>query len=411
MTRTMLFPLLLVVLWFAPAAHAQEIDAPVAEAQDSVTSVTTVPQRDLMDVLARLLHKRVEPEVGGTLPVGLEWALLPTFSYNPVYGAAFGALISGAGQRSSTVARYSQLGISANYSTKGQLQAQVRGELFSTSGNTLTRIDLRYLDTDRSTWGLGDITSDQQEYPMSFKLARVYGTVYRRASGPVFVGVGYHYDEFREIVDDRAQNGETTPFVEYSGAGVTRTVASGISLNVLGDTRDNIVNATSGYYLSASVRDYAKTLGSDSNWQELWVEMRVYPDLPARSRNVLGFWIYSWLTFGKAPYLNLPANGWDTYGRSARGYLQGRIRGANVMYFESEYRHTLTQNGLLGMVVFLNGTATTNPETNTFTHISPAAGTGLRFKLNKHTNTNISLDYGWGRDDQKGLFLGMTEVF
>jgi hypothetical protein len=392
----------------APALSAQ-IETPIPEA--AADTVATVPQRDAMDVIAKLLNKRVEPELSGTTSTGLKWAILPTFSYNPVYGVALGAMVSGAGQRGSRSARYSNLAISGNYSTEGQLQAQVRGDVFSESGNILTKLDVRYLDTTRSTWGLGGVDSNQQEFPMSFQLVRVYGTVYRRTSGPVFVGLGYHYDEFMNIEDDRAKKGEVTPFTAYSGTGVSRTVASGVSLNVLGDTRDNLVNPSRGYYLSMSFRNYLDALGSNKNWQEMWLEMRLYPHVPAPSRNVLGFWLYTWFTFGDAPYLNLPSNGWDTYGRGARGYLQGRIRGANQIYFETEYRRTLTRDGLWGAVVFVNGTATTSPETNTFSRADMAAGAGVRMKFNKHTNANLTLDYGWGRDDSRGFFLGMTEVF
>jgi len=397
-----------VALLTAPALSAQT-ENPLPEA--AADTGATVPQRDAMDVISKLLHKRVEPELSGTTRTGLSWAILPTFSYNPVYGVALGAMVSGAGQRGSSSARFSNLAISGNYSTEGQIQAQVRGEVFSTSGNELLKIDARYLDTTRSTWGLGGIDPGQEEFPMSFQLVRLYGTMYRRTSGPVFVGLGYHYDEFMNIEDDRAKQGETTPFTAYSGSGVSKTAASGVSINVLGDTRDNLVNPLKGYYLSASFRNYLDVLGSDKNWQEMLLEMRLYPHLPGSSRNVLGFWLYSWFTFGDAPYLNLPSNGWDTYGRGARGYLQGRIRGANQIYFETEYRRGLTRDGLWGAVVFVNGTATTSPETNTFSRADMGVGGGLRMKFNKHTNTNLTLDYGWGRDDSKGFFLGMTEVF
>src|SRR5436190_756297 len=187
-----------VALLTAPALSVQ-IENPLPEA--AADTVATVPQRDVMDVIAGLLHKRVEPELSGTTRTGLQWAILPTFSYNPVYGVALGAMLSGAGKRGSGDSRYSNLAISGNYSTEGQLQAQVRGEIFSTSGNLLTKVDARYLDTTRSTWGLGGIDPGQEEFPMSFQLVRLYGTIYRRTSGPVFVGLGYHYDEFTNIED------------------------------------------------------------------------------------------------------------------------------------------------------------------------------------------------------------------
>jgi hypothetical protein len=370
------------------------------------------PQRDVFDVLnERILHRRVEPEVAGTLRTGLEWAILPTFNYNPVYGFAIGAMVTGAGQRGIESKRYSQLAISANYSTMGQIQAQVRGDVFDRSGDFLLKADVRYLDTQRSTWGLGPLTPDQQEFPMDFKLVRTYATLYRRTSGPVFIGLGFHYDEFTDIVDERAEKGEETPFTAYSGGALTRTVSAGFSLNVLGDTRDNLVNPTSGYYLSASFRSYETGVGSDDDWQEMWAEMRVYPHLPAASRHVLAFWLYSWLTFGKGPYLNLPANGWDTYGRGARGYLQGRIRGADQAYLECEYRRTLTADGLWGAVAFLNSTVTTELESAIFGKADYGGGLGVRLKFNKHSNTNLAVDVGWGEAGSKGVFLGMSEVF
>jgi hypothetical protein len=138
----------------------------------------------------------------------------------------------------------------------------------------------------------------------------------------------------------------------------------------------------------------------------MWIEMRLYPHMPASTRNVLGFWLYSWFTFGHAPYLNLPSSGWDTYGRAARGYLQGRIRGTDQVYLETEYRRGITADGLLGVVGFVNLTVTTNPETNTFSRGDLGGGVGLRLKFNKHTNTNLTVDFGWGRDDSHGLFLG-----
>jgi hypothetical protein len=139
--------------------------------------------------------------------------------------------------------------------------------------------------------------------------------------------------------------------------------------------------------------------------------MRAYPHLPSNSRNVLGFWLSGWLTFGEAPYLNLPSNGWDTYGRSARGYLQGRIRGANQIYFETEYRRVLTRDGLWGVVAFLNATTTTEPESAIFGSLDLGGGAGLRLKFNKRSNANLAIDYGWGKYGSGGFFLGMSEVF
>jgi hypothetical protein len=387
----------------APSAR----DSAVARAD----TTGAVPQRDAMDLLNQyILKRRVEPELQLATRTGLQWALLPTFSYNPVYGAAFGVLMSGAGRRGSTRARYSNLSISANYSTQSQVQVQVRGDVFSPGENYLMKVDFRYLDTERSTWGLGPLDTQQGEFPMSFLLNRIYATVLRHVSGPVYLGIGIHFDRFDDIVDELAEQGESTPYLAYNDGLPSTTRAGGASIDLLADTRDNLVNPKSGYYLNWSFRDYLTGLGSDDAWQELWIEARVYPHVPKGSRHVLAFWLYGWMTYGQAPYLDLPANGWDTYGRGARGYLAGRIRGTDQIYIESEYRWAITRDGLWGAVLFANGTSTTT-ENKTFGPMDYAIGTGLRLKFNKHNDTNLTLDYGWGRQSSHGFFLGMSEVF
>jgi hypothetical protein len=409
--RSVMVLLSLVSTSFAQLGTSEIDIRPQSDSLQAVADTSGVPQRDAMDLIHQWLGKRVETQVEFKAKTGLQWALLPTISYNPVYGVAIGAMISGAGRRGSTEARYSSLSIAGNVSSTGQIQFQVRGDVFSPGENYLIKGDFRYLDTERSTWGLGPIEEQQGEYPMEFLLNRFYWTGLRRVSGPVYLGLGFHYDSFGDIVDQRAAEGDSTPFVEYSGSALTKTRAVGLSINVVADTRDNLVNASSGYLLSWSFRDYLEALGSDHNWQELWVEARVYPHVPNRSRNVLAFWLYGWLSFGPAPYLNLPSNGWDTYGRAARGYLAGRIRGPNQIYLESEYRWSLTKDGLWGMVAFVNGVSTVRPEVGTFSRMDPAVGLGIRIKFNKNSNTNLTLDHAWGRDDSEGWFLGMTEAF
>ncbi|MBK6967539.1 MAG: hypothetical protein IPH20_27485 [Bacteroidales bacterium] len=46
-------------------------------------------------------------------------------------------------------------------------------------------------------------------------------------------------------------------------------------------------------------------------------------------------------TNGEFPYLMLPATAYDQRGRSGRGYTQGRFRGNNFLYGETEYRFRL----------------------------------------------------------------------
>ncbi len=380
-------------------------------AGQTVAPADTVPQRDALDVVRELLHgKRVDPELKVERESGMSWVILPSIGYNPLYGVAFGASANGAGPLGDPLrSRISSLYLGGNYSTTGQVQLQTRGDLFLHSNDLLLRVDLRYLDTERPTWGLGPVAADQQEYPMNYTLMRFYCTALWQLGGSVYAGIGYHSDEFYDIVDQHAVDGEITPYVLYSGGQVARSLSKGYSINLVNDQRDNPVNPRAGYFTSASFRSYSQADGD--SWQEILADVRAYPLIPPTSRHRLAFWLQTWTSFGRPPYLNLPHLGGDTNGRGGRGYVIGRIRATSLASVEVEYRFDLRRDGLLGAVTFLSLTSATEPESNVFARPNVAGGAGLRIKFNKTSDTNLTLDAGWGEEGSFGWFLGTTEVF
>ena len=114
-----------------------------------------------------------------------------------------------------------------------------------------------------------------------------------------------------------------------------------------------------------------------------------------------------------APYFDLPATGLDTYGRSARGYSEGQFRGEKLAYGEVEYRGSLMRNGLLGMVAFLNTTTLTNDDQGEqlFDSFAIGGGAGLRLSINKRSKTNLCLDFGFGKQGSRGVYLAIQEAF
>jgi outer membrane protein assembly factor BamA len=250
---------------------------------------------------------------------------------------------------------------------------------------------------------------------------RVYETAYYRVRPSLFAGVGLHWNLHAnirpgaEIADDVWQQ---SPYMQYTtahGFQVDQQASGGVSLNLLADSRDNPINAARGWYANTSYRTFfSGFLGGDSTWQELYVDVRTYKALTGDQRQRLAVWGFGdFVTGGYAPYFDLPATAMDTYGRSGRGYGEGRFRGERMLYGEIEYRATLTQNGLLGMVVFLNVTTVTNLETGErlFESFAPAGGAGLRLLINKRSNTNLCLDVGIGKEGSRGVYLAIQEAF
>jgi len=127
---------------------------------------------------------------------------------------------------------------------------------------------------------------------------------------------------------------------------------------------------------------------------------------------VIALWNYDWIILnGNPAYLDLPSTQWDSNSATGRGYIQGRFRGAQMVYLEGEYRFRLTADGLLGGVVFLNGESFSAAQGTRLQAMQPGFGPGVRIKLNKISNTNITVDYGFGRQGSNGLFIDVGEAF
>jgi hypothetical protein len=384
-------------------------------AQEPGTSPDSVPQRDVMDVLSHIIKGK--PKLTDTLvresKPEVALSILPAFSANPAIGILVGVsgnAVTRLGPEPGT--SLSTISASVNYTTKKQFNVLLRSNVFTANNRWKFEGDWRYLDTNQDTYGLGEIQPTSQVAPMDFNLLRFYQTVFRGTSGGLLLGLGYHFDRYFNIEDHHAAPGVSTPFSDYyDGQTITATVASGVSLNLLSETRDNPINATYGHLARVSLRLFPTWLGSDDNWQAIEAEGRIYPKFSAVGPGHFGFWGLASLTFGKPPYLNLPAIGWDYNNRTGRGYAQGRIRASDLAYLEGEYRVTLSRDGFWGAAAFINLTSATDPELNRWESPDIGWGAGLRIKLNKYSRSNITIDYGFGAEGSAGIFLGTGEAF
>lgn len=66
---------------------------------------------------------------------------------------------------------------------------------------------------------------------------------------------------------------------------------------------------------------------------------------------------------------------------------------------------------MLGGVVFTNVETFSEFQTYRFVKIAPAAGTGIRIKINKHSDTNVCIDYAYGIYGSHGIFVNLGEDF
>jgi surface antigen Omp85-like protein len=305
-------------------------------------------------------------------------------------------------------------------SQKGQTLSGFKLAMFTADDRWFIQGDNRLSWTSQNTYGLGGDTSAADAENLKYDQFRLYETAYHAVAPGLFIGAGIDINRHTNV---RPGSGDASTFdqdayVAYSlehGFNIDHQSSSGASVSLLFDTRDNAINARRGWLASATYRTFfAGFLGGDSTWQEASIDLRTYRALTADGRHELAFWFLGdFVTGGTPPYLDLPTTAGDSYGRSARGYGEGRYRGDQLLYGEMEYRQTITRNGLFGFVAFLNTTTieSDSPADHLFDTWAPGGGLGLRFLLNKKSRTNLCVDYGWGKQGSHGLYLSIQEAF
>ena len=407
-----------------PVAQAQAAAAPVAQASDQPATPPGAPELfDAFDLLRKLRHKELtEAERAQAAdPAHPMYAFAPVIGYKPSSGAMFGAAGNVAFFRGDPKTTHISSAVaSLTFSTLKQTSMTARFGAFSTGDRWKYDGDNRFQWTSQDTFGLGTDAAAADKVNLKFDYFRVYETAYRSLAPGVFAGVGFHYSAHTSVEpgkDAEAGWGDS-PYVTYSedhGLPLASQTSAGASANFVVDTRDSAINADRGWLGSVNYRAFFNGfLGGDSSWQQLALDARTYRKLSADGRHKLAFWLFGdFVVSGTAPYLDLPATGMDTYGRSGRGYAEGRFRGERLLYGEVEYRGTLTKNGLLGMVAFVNTTTLANSLSGEqlFDGFASAAGAGLRLLINKRSKTNLCLDVGWGKQGSSGVYLAVQEAF
>jgi hypothetical protein len=366
-------------------------------------------QWDLYDAIGSLFSKYPAAPKKDSVTKKPIISIVPAFGYT--LQSKFAVTLAGnIAFRATPATKISTIVVNIAYTQTKQIIIPILSNIW-TEGNQYKFVgDYRYLKYPQSTYGLGSSSNILNRDRMDYSLVRFNETIFRHISGDFFAGIGYALDDHFDIEEKGLKNGVISDYEKYGGS--TNTISSGITLNSLFDSRDNSINASKGFYGALQYRNNKLFLGSASRWQSLIIDLRKYYRFPASSNNVIAIWSYNWLVLGgKPPYLDLPSNAWDPFSGTGRGYIQGRFRGAQMVYLETEYRFVLTHNGLLGGVVFVNAQSFSATQGTKLQGVQPAFGPGIRLKLNKVTKTNIAIDYGIGRQGSRGLFINVGEVF
>lgn len=398
---------LILLLGFLPLALLAQ-QAPVDTAN---IYVDTTGQKDILDYANRILHlkKRKYPKEKkqvyfSVLPLSTR---VPGGSKALVTSTTAGFYL---GPRSTTY--LSSATFAPYFNFKGRYGLPIHSSIWLRDNSYNIQGDTRFLINPEYTWGLGGGQAENNKLLVNDTYIRFYQSVLKRITPYLYAGAGYNLDYYININPAGGETLQDFTNYPYGTVSNSNSFSSGVSIDLLYDSRKNIFNPIPGAYANVIFRHNTKLLGSRDNVQSVYIDLRKYITLTSTSlKNQLALWTYYWTSLSSGtPYLELPGIGNDPYQRSGRGIQQNRYRGKSLIYFEAEYRRDITRNGLLGFVLFTNINSASQPDKGGFKYWNPAGGGGLRVKFNKKSDTNICIDYGVS-PGYSDLIIALGEAF
>ena len=177
----------------------------------------------------------------------------------------------------------------------------------------------------------------------------------------------------------------------------------GLGLTVAYDTRDIITRPTRGVYATVTQLFHPKFMGSGYAYTTTDFRFDAYTRLWKGA--VIGGDLRGTLNFGNPSWATMAMLGNSS---TMRGYYKGRYRDKHKMEAQVELRqHIWKRNGIAVWAGV--GTIFDKFSAIHFDRLLPNWGFGYRWEFKK--NSNIRLDYGFGKSGMQGFVFNINEAF
>ncbi|MFA6260443.1 MAG: BamA/TamA family outer membrane protein [Bacteroidia bacterium] len=295
--------------------------------------------------------------------------------------------------------RPSTLRLNISYSQMKQFAIRPTIEYFSSDNALNIRAQYQYTDFAEYYWGIGPNTGAEQKELYHFKAQRAYAKIAHTFIGKWYAGLSYAYERMYQIAAE--QGG----LLKTSGVtGANGYTASGLGFTVYHDNRDNIYYPLKGDFIEFNALHNNKGFGSSTHFNSFLLDARKF--ISFGKQQVLALQLFMNTNTTQAPFRQMATLGSDVF---MRGYYTGRFRDLNAVAIQAEWRQFIW--GPFGYVVFA-GTGTVNREVSGLANgLKPNIGIGLRVKAIPRERVNVRLDFGFGNNGIKAMYLTLHEAF
>jgi outer membrane protein assembly factor BamA len=235
--------------------------------------------------------------------------------------------------------------------------------------------------------------------PLSMDGTIFFGEMMRRTARDIFIGPRFQYRKLGARIDGLAPpGGFEVPEIDI------RSNSVALGFHVQRDLRDSTFYATKGNLFDFTADFFDQAWGSRREYQVYKIAYNGFREVA--SRQVLAYRAMACSANGSVPFYDLCLFGFNS---DLRGYTTGEFQNRRMFAGQAEYRVELKKR--LGFAAFggVGGVARRWGDFRS-DELLPAAGAGLRFKLDKKNHINYRIDVAFGREGRT-LSIGIGEAF
>jgi len=235
--------------------------------------------------------------------------------------------------------------------------------------------------------------------PLSMDGTIFFGEIMRKTRRDIFIGPRFQYRRVGARIDGLAPpGGFEVPEIDI------RSNSVALGFHVQRDLRDSTFYATKGNLFDFTADFFDQAWGSRREYQVYKIAYNGFHKVAPRQ--VLAYRAMACSANGSVPFYDLCLFGFNN---DLRGYTTGEFQNRRMFAGQGEYRVELKKR--LGVAAFggVGGVARRWGDFRS-DELLPAAGAGLRFKLDKKNHINYRIDVAFGREGRT-LSIGIGEAF
>jgi outer membrane protein assembly factor BamA len=329
---------------------------------------------------------------------------LPVLYYSPETKLGLGAaatVVFRTNQNDST-SRRSNVAPYFIYTLNHQILSSLGYTLLLNQEKFRTEGEFAYYYFPEFYYGIGNNMPLSNQDTINYHWIRMYNKTQKKIANNLFAGFSLELVDMYDVASKYGNTLANTKPIGYQGSFI-----AGMGPSLTLDQRDNVLNASKGFYLDFSVLAYNQWIASQYNFSKMKIDFRYYTNVWVRHRHIWAFHFLGQFTDGNVPFKHLAQIGGDVI---MRGYYAGRYRDNHLMAFQTEYRFPVWK--FLGLVVFGGaGSVAANMGQFATNMVWTSYGGGIRIKVSKKDQVNIRLDYGVGNDGSSGYYVNIAEAF